>query len=193
MRDIDWGAALGHWRGPLSSGLDSLEAMHVRATGQGPGRRVGTEEFNGQLYVALVGRFQEYARALHDEARDAVASGETAVHRLFAESAGQRRRLDKGNPWPSELQADFSLIGLDLLTHVKERRHGPGRLEALGAAVMLRNGPAHGDREKVAQAHEEGARPTLSSFRAHRAKLGHLAVDMSQVVEHHVHSIMEGE
>ena len=112
------------------------------------------------------------------------------MHRLYAESAGLRRSLDRGNPNENALRDDFALLGLDMPGRTKERRYGARRFKALNAAISLRNGLAHGDASKIAAAAEQGATPTLASYRDHRRMVGHLAVDMSNIVEHHVRTVM---
>lgn len=63
--------ALATWRTARSSRLDQLFAVHDRIDPRsGPGRRVGTEQLNLALMVALAGEWQGFARDLHDEAVD---------------------------------------------------------------------------------------------------------------------------
>lgn len=106
--------ALSYWRGELSDRLDELEGVHQTATGAGPGRRWGTAQFNGQLFVALVGQFQSYARSLHDEALDVLRQGPPTSVQL-ATLAAQGRKLDTGNPRPSALGSDFGRLGMKLV------------------------------------------------------------------------------
>ncbi len=180
--------ALRHWRSVLSGQLDELEEVHRSATGTGPGRRWGTEHFNGTLYVALAGRFQQYCRDLHDEALDHLrAQGPIAAQ--FARQAAAGRLLDRGNPSRGSLGADFGRLGLALITDLKARRHGPSRLDRLDATIDMRNGIAHGDVTQVAAANAAGARATLSSYRRHRRALDGLTVDIADVVKHHLHTL----
>lgn len=182
--------ALHDWRTRLASELDQLEAIHRSATGAGAGRRWGTAQFNGQLFVALVGQFQNFARSLHDESLDWLRA-QGPVASVLADLAAKRRRLDVGNPSPPSLAEDFGRLGLKLESAVAQRsRHGGTRWTRLERAVRLRNGIAHADPSQRSKAEQgtatERAVPTLASYRTHRSALHGLAVDMDVVVAHHL-------
>lgn len=185
--------ALLDWQGRLSDRLDELETIHQSATGAGRGRRWGTEQLNGQLFVALVGQFQGFARGLHDEALDWLrAQGSVAT--VLADNAAIGRQLDKENPHPGNLGADFAKIGLRLSAEVGKRRWGAKRLHRLDRAVKLRNGVAHDDPSKVALAAQgpatDQALPTLASYRTHRAALDHLASDIDETLAAHLSTLV---
>lgn len=185
--------ALIDWQGRLCGRLDELDAIHQSATGAGRGRRWGTAQLNGQLFVALVGQFQEFARGLHDESLDWLrAQGPLAT--VLADNAALDRQLDKGNPHPGSLGNDFAKIGLRLSEEINKRRWGKRRLHRLDRAVKLRNGVAHGDQSGFAKAAVgppgEAALPTLASYRTHRAAVDHLAVDMDEVVASHLSALL---
>ncbi|MGI9017371.1 MAG: hypothetical protein ACR2HR_09775 [Euzebya sp.] len=185
--------ALIDWRGRLCGRLDELEAIHQSASGTGRGRRWGTEQLNGQLFVALVGQFQGFARGLHDETLDWLrVQGQVA--RVLADNAAIDRQLDKGNPHPGSLGNDFAKIGLRLSDEVGTRRWGKRRLHRLDRAVKLRNGVAHDDPSKIALAAAgpmtDRALPTLASYRTHREALDHLAEDIDEVVAAHLATLL---
>lgn len=181
--------ALSYWQGELSDRLDELEGVHQTATGAGPGRRWGTAQFNGQLFVALVGQFQSFARSLHDEALDVLRRGSPTSAQL-ATLAAQTRKLDTGNPRPSALGSDFGRLGMKLVPSIQSRAHGATRLDRLEQAVELRNGIAHADDARIARlahlAPNRRAVRTLASYRRHRRALNGLVVDMDDVVADHV-------
>lgn len=183
--------ALTYWQNDLADRLDGLEQMHAAATGAGPGRRWRTEQFNGHLFVALVGQFQAFARALHDEALDWLRQ-QSPVAKQLAELAAGGRSLDRGNPHPGSLGEDFGRLGMVFSDAVQQRTHGSTRMERLNAAVHLRNGIAHGDQRQIGLAARRGAVPTLRSYRVHRSAVNGLAVDMDDVVAHHV-SVLTGQ
>lgn len=185
--------ALADWQSRLADRLNSLLQIHLRATGSGRGRRWGTHQFNGQLFVALVGQFQGFARALHDEAVDWLLD-HGPVAAVLADQAVVNRQLDKGSPHPGALAGDFGRLGLDLNGQVRTTsRWGSRRLHRLDRAVRLRNGIAHDDPAGLAQAAagapSEQAVPSLNSFRVHRRALDRLAVDMDRVVARHLGSL----
>lgn len=185
--------ALQDWQGRLADRLNELEAIHQSATGAGRGRRWGTEQLNGQLFVALVGQFQGFARGLHDETLGWLRA-RGPVAKVLADNAAIARQLDKGNPHPGSLGNDFAKIGLRLSDEVGRRRWGQRRLHRLDRAVKLRNGVAHDDPSKIALAAEgpaaDQALPTLASYRAHREALDHLAQDIDEVVAAHLAALL---
>lgn len=184
--------ALAHWHTALTPRLDELEALHSEATGTGPGRRWGTQQLNGQLFVALVGQFQGYARSLHDEALDWLRP-RGPIAAVLAATAAQGRQLDRGNPSAGSLGQDFLQLGLQITNALRAHsRYGGSRLDRLEAAVHLRNGIAHADEAKIALAGTNGAVATLPSYRRHRRALDHLAVDMDAVVAQHLSRLGSG-
>lgn len=183
--------ALEYWQSELTDRLDDLERIHASATAKGRGRRWGTEQFNGQLFVALVGVFQSFARALHDDALDCLRQ-QSPVARQLADVAATNRNLDRGNPHPGSLGEDFGRLGIQFSRTIRQRRYGSGRIKRLDAAVTLRNGIAHGDRAKIAEAAGDGAVPTLTSYRRHRSAVDGLTVDMVDAVAHHL-SVLTGQ
>ncbi len=80
-----------------------------------------------------------------------------------------------------------------LMDDLKARPNGESRLRRLDAALLLRNGIAHGDSAKVRIAQEAGAQPTLASYRRHRSALNGLTVDMAAVVAHHLEKLTGDE
>jgi hypothetical protein len=182
--------ALADWQTRLSVRLDELETIHASATGRGPGRRWGTEQFNGQLFVALVGQFQSYTRDLHDEGLDWLRQ-QSPLARTLADLASRNRRLDRGNPSPAALSEDFARLGLRLQAALRQRSsRNDMRLLRLEKAVHLRNGIAHDDSSELAKAAEgpraERAVPTLTSYRIHRRALNALAIAVDDVVAEHL-------
>lgn len=187
-------ASLQDWNSRISPRLDELEDLHKRATGTARGRRWGTDQFNGQLYVALVGCFQEFARSLHDEALDWLRMNGT-VATVLADNAAISRGLDTGNPHVSNLDRDFSKIGLQVTQELKSRPQGQTRQERLARAIQLRNGIAHGDHSQVLKAAStqppgRPAVPTMSSYRTHRSALNGLARDLDLIVATHLGSLL---
>ena len=180
--------ALAHWQSELTDRLDELERIHASATGRGRGRRWGTEQFNGQLFVALVGQFQSFARTLHDDALDWLRL-HSPVARQLADVAATNRSLDRTNPHPGALGEDFGRLGMQFSATIRQRRYGTTRLERLNAAVTLRNGIAHGDETKLAEARDMDAIPTLGSYRRHRSAVDGLTVDMDDAVAHHLSAL----
>lgn len=181
-------SALEYWRTELVGHLDELEAVHASATGLGAGRRWGTTQLNGQLFVALVAQFQAYARTLHDDALSHLRGQSNVAHQL-AVVAAVSRFLDKGNPSPWSLGQDFGKLGMEFEKVIRQGTYGASRLQRLDAAVALRNGIAHGDARRVQEAARKGARPTLHSYRSHRRALNGLVSAMSRALAEHLRTL----
>jgi hypothetical protein len=144
--------SLHTWLGPRAAKLDEIEAAHLAVSGSGPGRRRATEQVNHAYAVLLSSQFQGFCRDLHSEGIDALLctvpnQPMTEIVRgdfLFA------RRLDRGNPTPANIGADFTRLGVDLWLQVRRidaRNASRGlRLEQLAS---WRNAIAHQDFERV--------------------------------------------
>jgi hypothetical protein len=186
--------ALADWHTPLAARLDELETVHASATGKRAGRPWGTEQLKGQLFVALVGQFQSFARALHDEAVEWLRQ-HSPVASALADLATTSRRLDQGNPSPAALSEDFGSLGLWLQAALRQRSpRNRMRLLRLERAVFLRNGIAHDDQSQVAKARagapNERVVPTLTSCRTHRQAFSALAGSVDVVVAHHLSTLV---
>lgn len=138
------------WQSRLSSRPDNLESIHARAVGSARAPRWDMRQFNGQLFVALVGQFQGFARALHDDATDwlrgqgeiaALVANQAVVNRngvahedlRSLESAGAGDPADRAEPTLSSYRVHRSaldalavemdrLVGIHLATLVGTRR-----------------------------------------------------------------------
>lgn len=183
--------ALSDWRTRVHTRLDELETVHANITGHGSRRRWSTEQLNGHLFVVLVGQFQRFARTLHDDALDWLQQQQSPLAGVLADLASRGRRLDRGNPTPDALSADFGKLGMRL--HSALRDEDPRNLRRLGRlerAVALRNGIAHDDPRQITQAtagpSEERAMPTLTSYRIHRRAFNALATAMDATVADHL-------
>lgn len=177
--------ALIDWEGDRADRVDELLAIHERATGSGPGRRWGTEEFNRTLITALVAQFQAFARDLHTLAAevflDAVPSPEQrrAIRTLLT----QGRRLDTRTPRRDHLGSDFARLGIELIPTLKDAHaRSAARLDTLDGLVDLRNAIVHGNEQEVHQLRARGFAATKTAFRQHRRTIGALARTLDSVV-----------
>jgi hypothetical protein len=140
--------SLRTWAGPRAANLDEIEAAHAALSGSGRGRRWATEQVNHAYAVLLSSQFQAFCRDLHSECIGSLARAVSnqpiakivRVEFLFA------RRLDRGNPTPGNIGADFGRLGVDFwpqVQHVDVRNSiRQRRLEQLSD---WRNAIAHQD------------------------------------------------
>jgi hypothetical protein len=111
-------AALSEWKTDRAVRLNRLVAAH--RTVRGVNRRWITDELNHSLILRLASEFQGFARALHEEASQAVVAAlipndpdrQDALLAAFLTG----RRLSSGNAEPEALRRDFGRFGLSLWT-----------------------------------------------------------------------------
>ena len=170
--------------------LDQIEAAHAALGGTGPRRRFATEQVNHAYAVLLSSQFQRFCRDLHAEAADRVATAAAgpAAQKVFAAQLMLNRQLDRGNPNPGNLGADFGRFDLRLWDRL--------------AARDARNRRRHADLETLnrwrnAIAHQDFTSPLLgsgtlrlSAVRRWRRACDGLAGDMDLVVAGHLRTIL---
>ena len=107
--------SLLRWREERSKALDENEAAHQVIGGKGKGRRFTTQQLNRAYAVLLVAQSQGYCRDLHTECIVALCSElKGSIRAILAAQLELDRKLDRGNPRPGNLGADFSRLGIDL-------------------------------------------------------------------------------
>ncbi|HLQ44895.1 MAG TPA: hypothetical protein VK137_09220, partial [Planctomycetaceae bacterium] len=72
-----------------------------------------TQQLNHAYAVLLSSQFQGFCRSLHAECSGHLLSGVTAprLKRILSQEFDQGRKLDRGNPNPGNIGADFSRLG----------------------------------------------------------------------------------
>ncbi|HET8699253.1 MAG TPA: hypothetical protein VFO94_17340, partial [Gammaproteobacteria bacterium] len=109
-------SALAHWNTVAQAALEEIEAAHRAVGGHGPGRRYATLQINHAYAMLLSSQFQGFCRTLHTEVADLLVArlADPWAKPLLRSSLIGRRKLDRGNPTPSNLSADFSAFGMEL-------------------------------------------------------------------------------
>lgn len=107
--------ALKNWFGVRANALNEIEAAHRGVGGFGRGRRYATEQINHAYAVLLSSQFQGYCRDLHTECTDLILNHERSVglYAILRPALTQSRKLDKGNPNPGNIGADFNRFGVE--------------------------------------------------------------------------------
>jgi hypothetical protein len=140
--------ALQTWKNTAKVALDEIAAAHAAVGGQGPGRRYATQEINHAYAVLLSSQFQRFCRDLHTEAAAHVVDAVTpvALRPVVRARMLEARKLDRGNPNPSNLGADFGRFGFDFWATVRARNaRNVRRQAALENLSAWRNAIAHQD------------------------------------------------
>jgi hypothetical protein len=154
------------WSTARATALDEIENAHRAVGGTGPGRRYLTQQINQAYAVLLSSQFQAFCRELHSECVDHLVSGVTpAIFRTtLADEFRLHRRIDRGNPNPGKIGADFNRLGLDFWTEALAADGGnASRRQLLGELNEWRNAIAHHD------------------FTPAMLRAGHAALHLSQV------------
>src|SRR6266498_950848 len=102
------------WSVVRLAALDELENAHRSVGGTGPGRRVATQQINQAYAVLLSSQFQGFCRDLHTECVDYLVRPlpSLTMRAILIAEFLVNRRLDRGNPNPSNIGADFNRLGL---------------------------------------------------------------------------------
>ena len=139
--------SLHAWRNERQAALDELEAAHRSIGGTGRGRRSATQQINQAYAVLLSSQFQGFCRDLHVECAAPFLSGLPApLQPAIRELLTDNRKLDKGNPSPGNIGADYNRFGLSFWAEVKKLDgRNEGRRARLDKMIQWRNAIAHQD------------------------------------------------
>src|SRR6476620_10278198 len=140
--------ALSTWTTARSAMLDEIESAHRSVGGHGPGRRHATQQINYAYAVLLSAQFQAFCRDLYSECVNAFVQvvGRPSLRTALRKEFLLHCRLDRGNPNPGSIGADFNRFGFtlwdDVLTADTRSSARRAQLEELNA---WRNAIAHYD------------------------------------------------
>ena len=167
--------ALRHWQTRSRKVLDEFEAAH--------GRGAARQQFAQAYVLALCSQFQRFCRDLHSEAIDHLADDPAflALAPVLQAALGTSRRLDAGNPNPSNIGADFSKFGFPFWPQIHQHdARNIVRQRRLEELNRWRNAIAHQDFRNSALGGRETIR--VGEVRAWRRTCGALAVDFDRVL-----------
>ena len=182
--------SLQKWGTKRTNELDEIEMAHTAIGGSGRGRRYATQQVNHAYVVLLSSQFQGFCRDLHSECVDhllqiirpaslqVVLSAEFLLHRM----------LDRSNPTPGNLGADFNRLGLEFWREVNRiSRRNKNRQKHLDELNDWRNAIAHHDFDPA----KLGGRKTLTlqRIRRFRSVCNALATDFDRVMAKHLETV----
>jgi hypothetical protein len=140
--------AFKEWAGARLAALDEIESAHRTVGGTGPGRRYATQQLNQSYAVMLASHFQAFCRELHTECAFYLVAPVAALNlrTMLRNNLVFGRRLDRGNPNPGNVGADFNRFDLPCWPSVDAHHAGnPQRRALLGDLIAWRNAIAHQD------------------------------------------------
>ncbi len=140
--------SLRTWQTVRASALDEIENAHRMVGGSGPGRRYATQQINHAYAMLLSSQFQGFCRDLHSECVYILTSAIAPVmmQPALRTEFGLHRKLDRGNPNPGNVGADFNRLGLRFWARVEaDDARNANRRNLLEGLNMWRNAIAHQD------------------------------------------------
>jgi hypothetical protein len=164
------------WSGERSDALDQIASAHSQVGGTARGRRFATEQINHAYTTLLSSQFQGFARDLHTECLGAIVAGAPAG------------KLEKGNPNPGNIGADFGKFGLKFWDLVRADSPRNDRRQAILEALNeWRNAIAHQDFDPA----RLGGTTTLhlQAVRRWRSALNHLASSFDNVMRFRIYTL----
>jgi hypothetical protein len=181
--------SLQTWTTQRQAALDELEAAHKSLGGTARGRRYATQQINQAYAMLISSQFQGYCRDLHSECADYFVQNvpvgllRTTLRNVLV----QNRKLDKGNPNPGNLGADYNKFGLAFWDEVRSsdlrNQSRQNRLEDLNE---WRNAIAHQDFSSAALG---SMILRLKRVREWRNACNQLAISFDRVMGSHIQAI----
>ena len=183
-------SSLQQWRQTRRTQLDEIVQAHRAVGGMGRGRRYATEQVNHAYAVLLSSHFQGFCRDLHTECVDHIVQKvPAALQNVIRGELVRDRTLDRGNPNPGSIGADFARLGLPIWDKVKAiDRRNDARRQLLEELNNWRNAIGHQDFDPT----KLGGRTTLrlQEVNAWRQACDQLARAFDKVIRTHLKALM---
>lgn len=179
--------AFQKWQTDRADELDEIVAAHVSIGGTGRGRRFATQQINHAYAMLLSSQFQGFCRDLHSECIDGLVHVvvPTSMVVIIRNELTLSRKLDKGNPNPGNIGADFNRLGLPFWNEVIAfNSQNEARKVSIEVLNNWRNAIAHQDFD----VQRLGGISTLhlSHVRSWRRSCDALALSFDAVMESHL-------
>lgn len=189
-------SSLSAWETAGQAALDQIEGAHASAGGTLRGRRYATEFINQAYVMLLSSQFQAFCRNLHTECASYLSSTISNVQaRAIVElNFVFGRQLDKGNPHPGAIGADFNRFGIvfwDQVIAIDSRNEQ--RKLSLELMNAWRNAIAHQDFQQSALAamipNSTDRRLHLGDVRRWRTACQNIAKSFDEVMRAHLNVV----
>jgi len=179
--------ALEIWQTTRQVALNEIAQAHARVGGSTRGRRYATQQINQAYAVLLSSQFQGFCRDLHTECVEHLVtySQPVSFQTRLTVLLTRGRMLDRGNPNPSNLGADFGRLGIDFWPTVAALdRRNARRQASLQELNDWRNAISHQDFDSA----KLGGRTTLrlDDVRRWRSSCSALAIQLDRAMHDHL-------
>jgi hypothetical protein len=177
--------ALQNWISVRLPMLNEIEQAHQAVGGSGRGRRYATQQINHAYTVLLSSQFQGFCRDFHTECVDAyVRVTPASLQYIIHDGLLRDRRLDRGNPNPGNIGADFGRFRLLFWQEVYAHdTRNNGRRLLLEELNEWRNAIAHQDFTRIGNVAIQ-----LQQVRRYRGSCEALIGTFDKVMESHLTS-----
>jgi hypothetical protein len=183
--------SLPRWFAERSVVLDDHERAHRSVRGSGPGARTAAQQINQAYAVLLAAQFQGFRRDLHSEGADyfVLPVADPDLRDMLRDNLVIGRKMDRGNPNPGNLGADFGRFNLAFWSVVEAHQAvNSSRKAGLEELNEWRNAIAHQDFPAPML---KAARPglTLAQVQAWRKASDGLVRSFDQVLLVHLRTL----
>lgn len=143
------------WTTSRAARLNQLSEAHRLLRRDSPRNSGPLEALNWSTILVLAAEFQGFARELHDETAEFLASsmarGDLNYFEIARNNLTAKRELDSVNAKPSSINADFKRLGIsDLWVEIERSNSAGARWRAeLGMLNVARNAIAHNNPAKL--------------------------------------------
>lgn len=182
--------SLVNWNSDRSDALDEIRDAHQTVGGTGRGRRYTTMQINHAYTMLLSSQFQGFCRDLHSESVDHIVRviHPKELRGIVRAEFTLHRKLDRGNPNPGNIGADFNRLGLLFWDHVRaQSRWNIGRTNHLTNLNDWRNAIAHQDFDPAKLGGTIKLR--LATVNQWRKACNQLANVFDGIMQNHIHQI----
>jgi hypothetical protein len=176
------------WFAERAATLDDVENAHRAVRGSGPGARAAALQINQAYAMLLSAHFQGYCRDLHSECADYLVKPVADPGLRIVLQAGLLfgRRIDRGNPTPSNIGEDFNRFNMLLWPLIiGNHPENPARRAALEDLNTWRNAIAHQDFQ-AAMLRARRPQLTLAQVRGWRKACDGLVRSFDEVLKEHL-------
>lgn len=179
-------ASLRRWQSLRATELDRIAAAHRIVAISGAGKRWASQQMSHAYAMLLSSQFQGFCRDLHSECVDHIVRSiePTILHTALRAEFVFARKLDRGNPNPGNIGADFTRLGLSFWEEVRALdAKNKDRQQMLEVLSEWRNAIAHQDFD------HERLKPgaiNLSVVTRWRRACNRLAVSFDRVMARHL-------